>query len=222
MKSYSLKIQVRNNHLLSIMRINGFDTAAELSRATGVSQGIIGQFLNLSVSAVMKTGEWKPSLIKLADFLRVTPDMLIPPQHVEAPLHTNRAEMEMSMVEAMQLTSLTGTADELTDSTHTTFLESERTEGLHEFLATRITEREERVIRYRFGLDGEKKTYDQIGKLMGLTRERIRQIEKKGLARMRSAIPRESNTDRICGLLTDWAQDQSIEVATGITPKHIH
>ena len=210
MKSYNLTIKVRNNHLLSIMRTNGFNTAAELSRASGVPQTTIGKYLNLSITGITKTGGWKPTLVKLADCLRVTPDMLLPIQHVDEPLHTNVGEVEVSMAEAMQLTSLAGTPDELSDSPHTTLITSERKKGLHEFLSTRITEREEYVIRFRFGLDGEKKTLDEVGKLMGLTRASVHKIETNGLARMRSAIPRESNSDPICGLLADWAQEQAI------------
>ena len=45
-------------------------------------------------------------------------------------------------------------------------------------LAT-LDEREQQVIRLRFGLDdGQPRTLDQIGKLFGLSRERVRQIER--------------------------------------------
>ena len=48
--------------------------------------------------------------------------------------------------------------------------------------------RDEQVIRYRFGLyDGKYYTLEEIGNLMGLTRERIRQIISKSLATLRQA-----------------------------------
>lgn len=48
-----------------------------------------------------------------------------------------------------------------------------------------LSEREAGVIAMRFGLtDGEPKTLDEIGKVYGVTRERIRQIEKKTMARL--------------------------------------
>jgi RNA polymerase primary sigma factor len=41
------------------------------------------------------------------------------------------------------------------------------------------------VIRLRFGLDGEQpKTLKEIGDQLGLTRERVRQLERQGLARL--------------------------------------
>ena len=49
-----------------------------------------------------------------------------------------------------------------------------------------LTEREADVLRLRFGLvDGEPHTLDQISQVFGVTRERIRQIEHKTLAKLR-------------------------------------
>ena len=49
-----------------------------------------------------------------------------------------------------------------------------------------LPEREADVVSMRFGLtDGQPKTLDQIGKVYGVTRERIRQIESKTLAKLR-------------------------------------
>jgi RNA polymerase primary sigma factor len=49
-----------------------------------------------------------------------------------------------------------------------------------------LTEREARVLRLRYGLeDGEDYTLEQVGEKMGLTRERIRQIQSQALRRLR-------------------------------------
>ncbi|MDP6339442.1 MAG: RNA polymerase sigma factor RpoD/SigA [Candidatus Marinimicrobia bacterium] len=49
-----------------------------------------------------------------------------------------------------------------------------------------LDEREEKVIRLYFGLDGDdQKNLEEIGRTMGLTGERIRQIKKRGLQRLR-------------------------------------
>ena len=58
-------------------------------------------------------------------------------------------------------------------------------EQLHSVLDT-LSEREAGVVSMRFGLaDGQPKTLDQIGKVYGVTRERIRQIESKTLSKLR-------------------------------------
>jgi RNA polymerase primary sigma factor len=51
-------------------------------------------------------------------------------------------------------------------------------------LAT-LSEREAGIIRLRFGLDGQPRTLEQIGHVYGVTRERIRQIECKAMAKLR-------------------------------------
>ena len=58
-------------------------------------------------------------------------------------------------------------------------------EQLHSVLDT-LTERESGVVSMRFGLtDGQPKTLDEIGKVFGVTRERIRQIESKTMSKLR-------------------------------------
>ena len=90
------------------------------------------------------------------------------------------------------------------DSTLGDFLENQEAESpyesvqnrelanrVNEVLAT-LTEREEKIIRLRFGI-GEQAEYtlEEIGKRFNVSRERIRQIEKKALIRLRHSSRRE-------------------------------
>lgn len=54
------------------------------------------------------------------------------------------------------------------------------------FENSHLTEREKEVIRYRFGFyDGKCYTLEEVGKIHGVTRERVRQIEKHGLRKLK-------------------------------------
>ena len=52
-----------------------------------------------------------------------------------------------------------------------------------------LSERERKVVRLRFGLDdGQARTLEEVGKAFGVTRERVRQIESKSLAKLRQPL----------------------------------
>ena len=49
-----------------------------------------------------------------------------------------------------------------------------------------LNEREQMILKLRFGIDdGRQRTLEEVGKVYGVTRERIRQIEEKALQKMR-------------------------------------
>ena len=67
-------------------------------------------------------------------------------------------------------------------------LTSRRREGAHRgvIVLASLKEREAKILRLYFGLDGEEAmTLEQIGALLGITRERVRQIKEKALSRLR-------------------------------------
>lgn len=90
------------------------------------------------------------------------------------------------------------------DSTLGDFLENQESQSPYDAVQTRelagrvkdilstLSEREEKIIRLRFGI-GEKAEYtlEEIGKRFNVSRERIRQIEKKALNRLRHSSRRE-------------------------------
>ncbi len=63
-----------------------------------------------------------------------------------------------------------------------------------------LTDREKEVVRLRFGLDdGRPRTLEEVGKQFGVTRERIRQIESKTLAKLRHPLRSEKLRDYLDG-----------------------
>jgi RNA polymerase primary sigma factor len=83
------------------------------------------------------------------------------------------------------------TPDELT-------FEKALTEAIEESLSD-LKERESKILRLYFGLDGaEPMTLEEIGELLGITRERVRQIKEKALSRLRH-VSRKSILESFLG-----------------------
>lgn len=68
-----------------------------------------------------------------------------------------------------------------------------------ETVLAELTDREQMVIRLRFGFDGQAKTLERVGKILpradggiGVTRDRVRQIEEKALRRLRHPVRSKS------------------------------
>ena len=76
-------------------------------------------------------------------------------------------------------------SDTNTLTPHETAVQEWIKKALDEVLET-LTDREEKVLRLRYGLlDGKTHTLEEVGKEFGVTRERIRQIEGKALRKLR-------------------------------------
>ena len=76
-------------------------------------------------------------------------------------------------------------ADESVDGPADAATRSMLTEAVSEVLGE-LSDREQEIVRLRFGLDGgQAKTLEEVGREFGVTRERIRQIEAKTLAKLR-------------------------------------
>jgi RNA polymerase primary sigma factor len=77
-----------------------------------------------------------------------------------------------------------------------------RSEKLIKLIRT-LNEKEQKVILMRFGFDQDQpKTLEQTGSLLGVTRERIRQIEEKALQKIRSLM--KSSTEEYRDLLNEF------------------
>lgn len=72
--------------------------------------------------------------------------------------------------------------------------------AVKDILATIEREREREIIARRFGLYDRKETLEQIGELLGITRERVRQLEKAIMIRLKIAaednLPRINETEK--------------------------
>ncbi len=70
----------------------------------------------------------------------------------------------------------------------------ERAAALRSMIARRLDAREKRILEMRFGLGGQApRTLDQVGRDLGVTRERIRQIQSNAMGKLREGLERGSD-----------------------------
>jgi RNA polymerase primary sigma factor len=125
--------------------------------------------------------EREPTIDELAERVDLTPARVreihrisMDPLSLDSPIGE---EDESNLGDFIEDSSADGPADAATRSM--------LTQAVGDVL-NELTEREQEIVRLRFGLDGSQaKTLEEVGREFGVTRERIRQIEAKTLAKLR-------------------------------------
>jgi len=193
MKDYLLQIKIKNAPMIEIMRVHGYENAADLSRASGIQQTTIGSYLNLKLAPWSSSrNRWKLSIIKIADCLKVPIESLFPAQHLEKCLPRNSIEAEIDLKELEQLSQ-----GKLEPSIEDRLLEESQINILDAALDS-LLDREKKVLKMRHGIGyPEAMTLHEIADEFSLTTERIRQIEYKALRKLKNPLRSKDLQDLI-------------------------
>lgn len=192
---YLLSLRVRNNLLLRALARAGFANVAEFSRATGISQVAVGAFINMSRPACNKHGVWFPDVLRIADALGEIPDDLFTPAQREARV---KRETHFSVDEATAIAMAEGAArpDAVLEA-------KESAKVMADMIDSLPSQMQKSVLRLRFGIGCDEHTLDEAGAVLGVTRERIRQVEAKALTNLRAPL----RADKLVPLLNDGARE---------------
>ncbi len=174
MTDYLLQVKIKNGPMMRAMKSAGYPNGAQLAKATGVSPGIVGDYLNLKRAPVMTRrdpGMWKADVLKIAEVLNVGPSDLFPPQHINDPLAKNHAEFEMSFDDVENLIS-----------THTQIDDRLQIEALMK----NLTPREVDIVNRVYGIGVPKQELHEVAEDYGVGRTRIEQIAKRSLRHMKN------------------------------------
>lgn len=184
-KDYAVTVTVRNNRMLQHMRREGFESAAALHRATGVTQAVIGEFLRFKRAPIKKNEQWSMALLKIAECLRCLPEDLFSPSHLRVPLEKNKAEFTANAADVHQISESLRTLAMPADER----MMAAESKGALDKLLLGLLPRQERVLRLRFGMDdGIEHSCDEIGKQFDLSRSRVAQIEAIALRKLKRRI----------------------------------
>ena len=175
-KDYRLTVKVRNNNILKAAEAAGFTSIPLLASAIGMNYSALNNLINMTASPFSKNGVLRPCVERLCEFLSAPFDDLFSEQQRVA-LDTNRSEREVDAETVYALTAAVNTPEMIghDDGLLDTVLGA---------LGT-LTPREEKVLRMRVGMDGADMTLAEVADAMGITPERVRQIEQKAYRKLR-------------------------------------
>jgi RNA polymerase primary sigma factor len=177
---------------------NKFSTYATWWIRQAIDRGIAdtSRLIRIPVHAVEDLNKLRSSMRKAEDELGREPSV------EELADRTGRTLVEVRKILAyapipVSLDSLVGDAEDVelasfvgvNDTEYAEFESGMCRKQLLERLFARLSDKEARIIRLRFGFeDGEHHTLDEIGREFGVTRERIRQLEGKAMAKFREHL----------------------------------
>ena len=112
----------------------------------------------------------------------------LPVNEIESVLHVYRhLSLDAPLGEDSETSFLDMLPSTTSPSGEEAYINATLTHEIRELLGE-LSAREQQVLRLRFGMDDEPKTLEEIGGMLGLTRERVRQIEKRAKERLRQKI----------------------------------
>jgi RNA polymerase sigma factor (sigma-70 family) len=178
-KDYRVTVKVRNARIINALAEMGEVVGAKVSAKIGIPYSKLLALSNLAISPIDKDGNVIPEVLKICDFTNKMPLDLFSPDQI-VPLETNTAEVDMTVdeVEMLMLSSSGAPNPEklLGD------LQGKKVIG--DLLDT-LTPRESKILKLRYGMDCDAHTYEEIGKVFEVSKDRIRQIEATALRKMR-------------------------------------
>lgn len=178
MEEYRIDIKVRNNLILSRIEELGFKSPRQFCLNSPITYGSLMKFLNMKRSIYDTKGRVLPFVKKLCDVLKCIPEELFSANQMEAFLKDNKRSIQMGEAEVVFMLGQADNQKLLEDH----YMEEKRSIKIDEALKT-LPIRLRKVLEMRMGLGeyGREHTFEEISKVMDVTRERVRQMEAKAI-----------------------------------------
>jgi RNA polymerase sigma factor (sigma-70 family) len=201
-KDYELVLKIKNAPMLNLMRSRGYETAAQLSRASGINQRPLGEILNLQISAFTKFGAVQATVAKLCDFFGCLPEHLFPEKNLYDPLAENKFTAQIYATQLNQIKQASTQdpsvflelleedenapdIDEIINRLPESVFETENKKWISDVVEKKYPDPCKRLRKVMVKRYKEGKTLRQVGIEMGLSVERIRQLEARALRWLR-------------------------------------
>jgi RNA polymerase sigma factor, sigma-70 family len=179
MKDIELTVTVRNNQLKERRLLAGL-SQEEFSFKCGISQPLYARLECLQTSPFDSRDQWKEVSLQIADHYKVSPDELWPPETCAIKKHKS-----VRVLDAVDMAKLVGVCEQPALGPMEAVERSELREMMNRVLGL-LSPVEQEVLGLRFGLDGSPElTLAEVGRRIGKSQERTRQIEFRALSKLR-------------------------------------
>jgi RNA polymerase sigma factor (sigma-70 family) len=176
---YELELKIKNGRITQAMNRAGITSIAELARKAGIRPGSLYKIINMQASPLNQYGEWRHSVLKMAEALSCLPASLFNDQQMLGSVETNLIQVPMTAEELARFLGQSPgptTIDEVEEIVEKRLM-------MHKAMKL-LSEREAKVLSLRM----DNLQYDDIAKVMKLTRERVRCVETKASEKIRVAL----------------------------------
>lgn len=188
MKELEIQLRVSNNRLKE-RRLNLGLSQRDLALACGLScVQRYGPLETMRMSPVTPDGSWRTAALALATFYEVDPSELFPDAVMQV-----RNPVSITKADTFEVQQLIG-GDARTPLEIAERIDSDQAMRTMLYDSKILSEREREILRLRFGIDCNEHTLREVGEKFGLSYERTRQIERRGLGKLRDCIEVESES----------------------------
>lgn len=199
-KDYKVFVKVRNARILNAFAEKGESVGLIAANKIGISYQKLLDLSNLKLSPIKKDGSLLPEVEKLCEYLNKIPTDLFSVDQIY-PLETNAAEIEMTAEEVEML--MFPASKNINPESFIAYNQAKNT--LNELIES-LTPRETEVMKLRFGIECDEHTYKKIGEILGVSIERVRQIEAKALRKLKH--PSRANKLRLANLDLNFPEEE--------------
>ena len=171
--------------MLAAIESAGYKSQSDFAKEIGESPSSINSLFAMRTCPINEHGEFSPVSNKIMEALGACPTDLWTLEQLTMRLTNNTAFKEINRQELIAILGKNDPDLIEFESVEDEFSFTEQKEKIMEMINT-LEPKQKKIMILRFGLDGtDPHTLDELAKIFGLTRERIRQIEAKSLRKMR-------------------------------------